>query len=78
LAVAAYFCFPSVPKVSTSEPFLPNNKGLVLNGGNGGLTDVILGKPFTLSLDTATNITVESPSYINVGISKIEARVFIG
>jgi hypothetical protein len=73
LGVGGYFVFPSIPKVDISEPYVPEGQSIQINGGN--LADAISGRPFTLRFPTATDISVDSPSYINVGISKIEVNI---
>jgi hypothetical protein len=78
LGVAGYFAFPSIPKVNISEPYIPQGRTLQINGGNVGIgivDDVLAGRPFSLLFPSATDVTVESPSYINVGITKIEVEI---
>jgi hypothetical protein len=78
LAIALFFLFPTPPQVTISDLFIPSNSKAQINGIdlNAGIGLILLrNEPFNLTYPVAVNVTVASPSYINIGIKKVDALV---
>jgi hypothetical protein len=80
LILVIFLLFPSMPIVTYGKPTISEGTKLVINDGQpitavGAITDIINAKPFNLSFDTITDVTVESTSSIDVGIKQLDFTV---
>ncbi|KAJ3257893.1 hypothetical protein HK103_004184 [Boothiomyces macroporosus] len=79
LGVGLYFVFPSLPQVNVSDPYIPpNSKGLLVNNvsvSQQNAQTLLSQQQINLAFDTATNVSVYSPSYINIGIRNISVNL---
>ncbi|KAJ3351032.1 hypothetical protein HDU91_006169 [Kappamyces sp. JEL0680] len=77
LALVIYFCFPSTPTVQVGNSYIPPGGRVLLNGATPSITNLAVGNTFLLTIPIANNVSVYSPSYIDVGIKSIVTTVSI-
>ncbi|KAJ3326285.1 hypothetical protein HDV06_000161 [Boothiomyces sp. JEL0866] len=78
VGLAIYFVMPSAPSVTVGDVYIPaNSQGLLINGNpvSDYSATMILTSPITqVSYEFAINITIYSPSYIDIGFRKTSLR----
>jgi hypothetical protein len=81
LAIILVILFPSAPKITFKDPYVPADSIIQINQGNGSLLDVVVdaisGKPFTLLYNVISNFTVESTARIDVGLKQLDLSVWV-
>ena len=82
IAVGLYFLCPAIPSVDIGEPYVPNNATLSITDASGkpiSLASLVdqSGNTVTATFPAAVDISVYSPSYINVGIRRIDVAISV-
>ncbi|KAJ3273012.1 hypothetical protein HDV01_004918 [Terramyces sp. JEL0728] len=80
IGLAAYFIMPGVPTVTAGNAYTPaNSPGFLINGKDASDYSVTIpATPITsISYDFAINITIYSPSYIDIGFRKINVSAIL-
>lgn len=81
LGLGIYFVMPSAPSVTVGNVYTPKNaQGLLINGNPAAdySTMMLLTNPIKqVSYEFAINITIYSPSYIDIGFRKVNVTVTV-
>ncbi|KAI8830444.1 hypothetical protein BJ741DRAFT_358787 [Chytriomyces cf. hyalinus JEL632] len=70
IAVAGFFLWPRSPTVTISEPYIPSTIAPIQIAGS-SLASASASNPATIILNMAVDVTVFSPNYIDIFVSKI-------